>query len=60
MARIMITYPETGRPVYTHLSTEWSNFDRMELADQSVQCPKCHKVHSWSQANAYLDEEGGD
>lgn len=59
MARVMITCPETGKPIYTHLNFDWNTFDSARIGERSVECPKCGKTHTWRRADADLDETGG-
>ncbi len=58
MARVMISCPETGKPVYTHLNYDWEAFERTRIGERSIECPKCGKVHRWRWADADLDEDG--
>jgi endogenous inhibitor of DNA gyrase (YacG/DUF329 family) len=55
----MISCPETGKPVYTHLNYDWEAFERTRTDEQSIECPRCGKVHHWRWADADLDEDGG-
>ena len=59
MARVMITCPETGKPIYTHLNFDWSSFESTRIGERTIECPECHKVHSWRRWDADLDEDGG-
>jgi endogenous inhibitor of DNA gyrase (YacG/DUF329 family) len=59
MPRLMITCPETGKPVYTHFNFNWTTLDSARIGEQTVQCPKCGDVHSWRREDAYLEEDGG-
>lgn len=58
MARAMIICPETGKAIYTHLNFSWNTFDTTRIGEQSIQCPKCGKVHTWRREDAYLEEDG--
>lgn len=57
MARVMITCPETGKPIYTGWSFDEVAFETSQLADNSVPCPECGQVHTWSKQDAYLESE---
>ena len=59
MSQVLITCPETKRPVYTGLNYEWSQFDAVELPPQSLKCPQCGKTHQWAKTDAYLRADGG-
>ena len=58
MARVMISFPETGNPVYTHLNYDWEAFECTRIGEHSVECPECGKVHRWRWVDADLDEDG--
>jgi hypothetical protein len=59
MSQVLITCPETKRPVYTGLNYEWPSFDAADLPRQTLKCPHCGKIHSWSKAEAFLRADGG-
>lgn len=59
MARVMITCPETGKPVYTHMNFDWQGFDAIPLGTKSIQCPQCGEDHHWTRQDAYLEDDGG-
>jgi endogenous inhibitor of DNA gyrase (YacG/DUF329 family) len=59
VSRVMIDCPETGKPVYTHLSFEWDSFETVRIGERVIKCPECGKIHSWRRRDAYLDEDGG-
>lgn len=58
MARVMITCPDSGKAVYTHLNFNWSSFDSADIGEQSTECPECGKLHRWRKSDAYLEEDG--
>ncbi len=58
MARVMISCPETGKPVYTHLNYDWEAFENTRIGERSIECPACGKVHRWRWEDADLDEDG--
>ena len=58
MARVMISCPATGKPVYTHLNYDWEAFECARIGERSVECPECGKVHRWRWTDADLDEDG--
>lgn len=60
MARVMIMCPESKRPIYTHVSCTSSEFMDLPIVEATIRCPECGKLHRWTPADAYLDEEGGD
>jgi len=57
MARVMITCPDTGRPIYTGMSFDKITFVNSQLTDKSVLCPACGQVHIWDKQDAYLESE---
>jgi len=59
MSQVLITCPETGRPVYTGLNFEWPTFESTDLPKQALKCPLCGKVHEWAKDDAYLRADGG-
>lgn len=59
MARVMITCPETGKPIYTRLNFDWNTFESVRIGVRTVYCPKCGKEHTWRRQDADLDEDGG-
>lgn len=59
MPRVMITCPDTGKPLYTGSRYNWQTFDSAKIGERKVQCPHCGKEHVWQRADAVLDEDGG-
>ena len=59
MARVMITCPETGKPIYTHWNLDWDSLESIGLDENQVECPKCGQTHTWQWQDADLDETGG-
>ncbi len=59
MARVLITCPETGKPIYTGLNLEWDTFESTRIGERTIECRECGKVHVWQRADADLDEDGG-
>ncbi len=60
MPRILITCPETKKPVYTGLNFDWFTFDAMEIEPTSMDCPECGQRHRWQKADAYPEADGGE
>ncbi len=58
MARFMITCPETGKPIYTHLNLDWESFESTRIGERTIECVECGKVHRWRRWDADLDEDG--
>lgn len=58
VARVMITCPETGKPIYTHLNFDWETFESTRIGERTIECEACGKVHSWRRCDADLDEDG--
>ncbi len=59
MSQVLITCPETGRPVYTGMNFEWSTFETLDLPEQSLKCPECGKIHAWTKSEAFTRADGG-
>jgi endogenous inhibitor of DNA gyrase (YacG/DUF329 family) len=59
MPRVTVTCPKTGKQVYTGVNLNWDTFDSYEFKQQTFDCPECGKWHTWSRADATLDETGG-
>ena len=59
MARVMIHCPETGKPVFTGMTFDWSSFETTRIGIRSVRCSECGEKHTWMRRDAYLDEDGG-
>ena len=60
MPRVMITCPETEKPVYTGMNFDWFSFESTKIALKSIFCPNCGKEHSWGRNDAYLESDGGE
>lgn len=59
MARVMITCPETGQPIYTGMTFDWSAFETVRIGERQVRCPACGEHHKWKRVDAFLEEDGG-
>ena len=57
MARVMITCPETGKPIYTGMSVDEITLEAGRLIEKSVLCPECAQVHTWNKQDAFLESE---
>lgn len=57
MAMIMIKCPSTGKAVPTGMGTDRESFESSSYSGNSVQCPHCNQMHTWSKADAYLEPE---
>lgn len=57
MARVMITCPESGKPIYTGMSFDEITFETSQLTDKLVLCPECGQAHTWNKQDAYLESE---
>jgi hypothetical protein len=56
MALVMITCPNTGRPVPTGMELDPAAFDSSEFGDIHLECPECPEIHPWSKDDAYLQD----
>jgi endogenous inhibitor of DNA gyrase (YacG/DUF329 family) len=54
MPKIMITCPETRKPVFTGMDLPKNVFEKAQIQGNSVSCPHCGQVHAWSRDDAYL------
>lgn len=53
---ILITCPNTGRPLSTGMVMDRRSFASSVLLNNSVgPCPHCGQIHSWSKEQAYLE-----
>lgn len=59
MSRLLITCPETGKPVYTGLNMEWYALEAAQLGEQELDCPECGRRHRWTKQDAILQSDGG-
>ena len=59
MPRIMITCPNTGKPIFTGMSMDRYSFeqDNKAFSDTGASCPECGEVHPWQKQDAYLEDE---
>lgn len=58
MARVMVTCPETGRPVYAGLNLDWSGLEALGDQEHSFSCPSCGATHVWTRGDADLIADG--
>jgi hypothetical protein len=56
MGMVMIKCPITGRDVPTGIVLSPSEFERATLEGNVVRCPECGRIHSWTRADARLDD----
>ena len=57
MPRVLISCPNSGKPVYTGVSLDRAEFDRAEIGTQRVVCPACGETHAWQKADARLESD---
>jgi hypothetical protein len=57
MRRLMITCPETQKPLPTGISMDEATFTdpTSRLGHHATSCPHCQGVHRWSKADAVLE-----
>jgi len=53
---IFILCPTTGQPVPTGLHTDTVVFHTLPKVEMHMQCPACHKNHSWNRTRAWVIE----
>ena len=51
---VMITCPVTRKPLSTGLAMDAASFASSALVNNSVSCPRCGGIHTWSKQNAYI------
>ena len=55
---VMITCPNTGKPVPTGIGMNKASWATTTLADNTVgECPHCGQTHTWSKEDAYLEDD---
>ena len=57
MSSVMITCPNTGRPVSTAIETEPSVFRKLPKINARMVCPACGQEHVWAMSSAWLANE---
>jgi hypothetical protein len=55
---VTIRCPITGREIPTGIVLSPLEFERAALEGNVVRCPECGRIHSWTRADARLDEAG--
>lgn len=55
--RVIIRCPTTGHPVRTGLNMREDAFDMRELVNKTFHCPDCGEAHTWSRADAWLEDD---
>jgi endogenous inhibitor of DNA gyrase (YacG/DUF329 family) len=58
MGVMMITCPNTGRPVTTGIETDNSTFRDLPDTMSKVRCPQCGAQHVWWTREAWLAADG--
>jgi len=56
MAQVMIKCPKTKKPIPTGMSMDRRAFETSTLTNNSTYCPICKTTHTWSKADAFLQE----
>ena len=57
MPHIMINCPSTNKPLPTGISVgDQAAFDNNSFTNNSVQCPHCQQMHTWSKKDAWVEE----
>ena len=59
MSQAYVTCPETNAYVYVGLNLEWIGLDCLDIGEQTIECPKCGKVHHYSKEDLVLRADGG-
>lgn len=59
MGVVMITCPDTGRPVPTGIETDPASFAKLPDALSRTKCPLCGGEHVWWTREAWLAADGG-
>lgn len=57
MGQVVIDCPDTGKPLSTGMSMPKETFESSSFDNNSVgPCPHCKKMHTWSKADARVQE----
>jgi hypothetical protein len=51
---VMTTCPVTRKPVSTGIVMDKESFASSTLLNNSVSCPHCGRIHTWSKQDAYI------
>jgi len=58
MSQAFITCPETGKPVYVGINTEWLQLTSVTPGEQTIDCPECGQRHRWTKEEIILRADG--
>jgi hypothetical protein len=58
MSQAFITCPQTGKPVYVGINTEWLQLTSITPAEQTIDCPECGHEHRWNKEEIILRADG--
>jgi hypothetical protein len=57
MVHVMITCPNSGEPIPTGYAMYDTLFKKATLTNQTVQCPVCRQLHTWSKGDSWLQKQ---
>lgn len=55
MPSVKIKCPVTGKDVPTGMVMDLVSFANATLTNNTIQCPHCGKVHTWSKVDAFVE-----
>jgi uncharacterized Zn finger protein len=56
MSRVMIRCAESGEAVPAGMRLDAASFQTSDLSEQTVRCPHCGHVHTWSAKDAWIED----
>lgn len=57
MPKVMITCPNTGKPIFTGMSMDEKSFeqDSKAFSQTGTPCEECGELHTWTRQDAFLE-----
>jgi endogenous inhibitor of DNA gyrase (YacG/DUF329 family) len=55
MFRLVISCPETGKPIRLKMEMDRSTFAHSGFRNMRTQCPHCQKLHVWQKGDVTLE-----
>jgi hypothetical protein len=52
--QVMIRCPKTAKNVLTGIAMDEKSFETSTMHDNSVHCPACGEMHTWTKGKAFL------
>ena len=57
MGTLLINCPVTGKPLSTGIGIDKASFESSNFSNNSVGCPHCGGMHTWSKGDAWVADE---